>query len=355
MQGIRKKKIYTTSESEEAGLPQGRGGGLMPGGGGPKRQQRSRSGHMVCSQASASNLSPWQQRTSHARGRRPHARWGHAHRSASAWRHPHWRTHRGPHARGRAHHTCREGTANQHTGGASDSTQVEINDMSSHLEAGLLCPSGAGLLGQVGIVWERRRCSLLLLPRQPSLCPVESSPGDKQEVVINRAHARIRAQSSRCHSYLLRRTAHTSDGPGETGRRLRHRRSCGDATTCCPTHTWTASHAGQWDTGNAGLKRGRSYTAQWIQFIDTQTVSGHPSSHWLELYSHLSEAGPQPSWRPGSPPSAEPDPEPSSLLAPAALSSLACGKNEKVCKNTLRSMYGRHYPACIRNFKTWTT
>lgn len=49
----------------------------------------------------------------------------------------------------------------------------------SYLEAGLLCPLGAGLLVQVDTASGHRRCWLLLLPRQPCLCPVGSSPAVK--------------------------------------------------------------------------------------------------------------------------------------------------------------------------------
>lgn len=52
-----------------------------------------------------------------------------------------------------------------------------------HLGAGLLGPSGAGLLVQVDTESGPQRYWLLLLPRQPSLCPGGSSPGDKQEVI----------------------------------------------------------------------------------------------------------------------------------------------------------------------------
>lgn len=44
-----KRKIYTTGESERAGLLQGRGGGLIPGGGGPKKAEHN--SHMVCFQS----------------------------------------------------------------------------------------------------------------------------------------------------------------------------------------------------------------------------------------------------------------------------------------------------------------
>lgn len=49
----------------------------------------------------------------------------------------------------------------------------------SYLEVGLLCPLGVGLHVQVDTEWERLQYLLLLPPRQPSLCPAESSPAVK--------------------------------------------------------------------------------------------------------------------------------------------------------------------------------
>lgn len=49
----------------------------------------------------------------------------------------------------------------------------------SYLEAGLLCPWGAGLLVLVDTALALQRCSLLQRRRRRFLCPVESSPAVK--------------------------------------------------------------------------------------------------------------------------------------------------------------------------------
>lgn len=113
-QNIFLKKPKTIHQVIESRGFQGRGGGLIPGGGGPRTAKQA-----------GEQMSPYhchfdlfsrviKQLTSHSRGRRPHAwRW-HSHWRSSTGRHSHWWTHWGPHARRRSHHTCREDSQTAH-------------------------------------------------------------------------------------------------------------------------------------------------------------------------------------------------------------------------------------------------
>lgn len=55
------------------------------------------------------------------------------------------------------------------------------------------------------------------------------------------------------NNYLLRRSAHPSNRPGQPSWSLRHRSSRWDTATCSATHTRTPGHACQWDTSYSSL------------------------------------------------------------------------------------------------------
>lgn len=112
---ILKKTKQTIHQVIESGGFQGRGGGLIPGGGGPRTAKQA-GGEQMSSYHCYFDLFSRviKQLTSHTRGRRPHARRRHSHWRSSTRRHSHWWTHWGPHARRRAHHTCREDSQTAH-------------------------------------------------------------------------------------------------------------------------------------------------------------------------------------------------------------------------------------------------
>lgn len=222
---------------------QGRGGALIPGGGGPKTSKQR---HMIWLfwiwWSMMLQSDPACQLTSHARGWRPYARGRHPHWSSSprTWRHPHWRTHWGAHARGWTHHTCKQGsqvtlrTQSQPTGGwmlsvshrRHSRTGLSVGHFSySYLEVGLPDPLGVGLLVQVDTVWGPRQCLRLQLLLQLFLCPAGSSP------------------ETHTHNAVVTTWTHTPD----------HRGDAAAIVTCCegpPTPlTGPASPAGAWGIG----------------------------------------------------------------------------------------------------------